>query len=203
MARYVVTGTGTEIGKTILAAGLCALTGAPYWKPIQTGTEDGTSDSHTVTALTGVAAHPPAYALPAPLSPHRAAELTGVTIDPARLVPPDGPLIAEGAGGVLVPVTRDLLSADLFAQWGLPVVLACTTGLGTISHSLTAIEALRARGCRLHGLAFVGEDNADNIATIAAFSEARVLGRLPRLEPLTPNTLAAAMRAAFTAEDFA
>lgn len=203
MARYVVTGTGTEIGKTILAAGLCALTGAPYWKPIQTGTEDGTSDSQTVTALTGVATHPPAYTLPAPLSPHRAAELAGVTIDPARLVPPDGPLIAEGAGGVLVPVTRGLLSADLFAQWGLPVVLACTTGLGTISHSLTAIEALRARGCRLHGLAFVGEDNTDNIATIAAFSGARILGRLPRLDPLTPNTLAAAMRAAFTAEDFA
>ncbi|AXC49004.1 dethiobiotin synthase [Paracoccus suum] len=204
MARFVITGTGTEIGKTVFAAGLCALTGGDYWKPVQTGTEDGTSDSKTVLHLSGARVHPPIYQFPQPLSPHRAAELAGETLDPAKLVPPtDVPLVAEGAGGVLVPITRDLLSADLFARWGMPVVLVCTTGLGTISHSLTAIEALRGRGCALHGLAFVGADNPDNIATIAAFSGARVLGRLPRLPRLDRASLLAAMTEHFDVEDFA
>ena len=65
--------------------------------------------------------------------------------------------------------------ADLFARWGIPVILCATTGLGTISHTLSAIESLRARGCPLHGVAFIGDDNPDNIATIAA------LGGLPVL----------------------
>lgn len=204
-ARFVITGTGTDIGKTVFAAGLCGLIGAAYWKPVQTGTGEGGDDAGTVAALSGAPVLPGAVSLPEPLSPHRAAELAGVTLDPAQLTPPatDAPLVIEGAGGVLVPITRNLLSADLFARWGLPVILVCTTGLGTISHSLTAIEALRARGCALHGLAFVGPDNADTIATIAAFSGARVLGRLPHLPRLDRATLAAAMQAGFDRRDFA
>lgn len=108
----------------------------------------------------------------------------------------------EGAGGVLVPLTREVLSADLFAGWGLPVILCATTTLGTISHTLSAIESLRSRGVILHGLAFIGPDNADNIATIADFSGARVLGRLPVLDPLTPASLAAAMTENFDRSDF-
>ena len=142
--------------------------------------------------------------LPEPLSPHRAAELAGVTIDPAAIDPPDAdPLVIEGAGGVLVPVTRDLLSADLFVRWGIPVILCATTGLGTISHTLSAIESLRARGCPLHGVAFIGDDNPDNIATIGQIGGVRVLGRLPRLPDLTPEALARAMRDNFDAGDFA
>jgi len=207
----VITGTGTDIGKTVVAAGLAGLLGAAYWKPVQTGVTvppgaapEDFGDSATVAVLAGVRVLPPAVTLPEPLSPHRAAELAGRTIDPYILTLPEpDPLIVEGAGGVLVPVTRTLLSADLFARWGLPVVLVAATGLGTISATLTAIEALRARNLRLHGLAFCGEEDPDNIATIAAFSGARVLGRLPRLDPLTPQALAAATRAAFRPEDFA
>lgn len=207
MARgFVITGTGTDIGKTVFAAGLAGLLGADYWKPVQTGVAPAApGDRETVAALSGARTWPEVYRLAAPLSPHRAAELDGTGIDPARLTPPrtDRPLVIEGAGGVLVPVTRRLLSADLFAAWGLPVILVATTGLGTISHSLTAVEALRARGVGLHGLAFVGEDNPDNIATIAAFSGARVLGRLPRLDRLERAALAAAMAARFDPRDFA
>lgn len=205
-AGFVITGTGTDIGKTVFAAGLAGLLGADYWKPVQTGVaDDAEGDRHTVAALSGAATLPEVYRFAAPLSPHRAAELEGVEIDPDRLAPPptDRPLVIEGAGGVLVPVTRNLLSADLFAGWGLPVILVAATGLGTISHSLTAIEALRARGAPLHGLAFVGEDHPDNLATIAAFSGARVLGRLPRLDPLDRGTLAAAMTRHFNPMDFA
>lgn len=218
MARFVITGTGTDIGKTVFAAGLTGLIGATYWKPVQTGiapppphlggSDDPAApitpggDAAFVHAMTGAPVIPEAIVLPQPLSPHRAAELAGARI-PDLTPPAADPLVIEGAGGVLVPLTRSLLSADLFARWGLPVVLVATTGLGTISHTLTAVESLRARGCRLHGVAFVGEDNPDNVATIAQIGAVRVLGRLPRLDPLTPQTLAAAMRTHFDPKDFA
>ena len=209
MARFVITGTGTDIGKTVFAAGLTGLIGADYWKPVQTGVVgDGPapkgSDAAFVRVMTGARIHASLAVLPEPLSPHRAAELAGVTLEPeAWTVPPADPLVIEGAGGVLVPITRRLLSADLFARWGIPVVLVAATGLGTISHSVTAVESLRARNVPLHGIAFVGEDNPDNLRTIADLTGARVLGRLPRLDPLTPEVLRAAMQAGFDPRDFA
>ncbi|HEY0270657.1 MAG TPA: dethiobiotin synthase [Sphingomonas sp.] len=202
MTRLVVTGTDTGIGKTVFAAALARALGAAYWKPIQSGLLDG-ADSETVAALGVGAVLPEAYRLTEPLSPHRAAELDGVTIDPARLVPPEAErLVIEGAGGVLVPVTRDLLYADLFARWGLPVVLAARTGLGTINHSLLSIEALRARRVPVLGVAFVGEANADNEATICAMADVKRLGRLPRIDPLDGERLAAAFAANFDIRDF-
>ncbi|MDM7255895.1 MAG: dethiobiotin synthase [Paracoccus sp. (in: a-proteobacteria)] len=201
MARFVISGTGTEIGKTVFAAGLAGFLNAPYWKPVQSGVADGL-DRDRVAALAGVACHPESYLLTEPLSPHRAAELDGVEIDLARLIPPEGDLIIEGAGGVLVPLNRRTLFADLFAQWQIPVVLCATTGLGTISHSLTAIESLRARNVPLHGIAFIGPDNPDTIATIAAFGKVKVLGRLPHLAEVTPARLALAIAAGFNRSDF-
>jgi dethiobiotin synthetase len=202
MTRLIVTGTDTGIGKTVFAAALAGALDAAYWKPIQSGLVDG-ADGETVARLAGVPVLPEAYRLNEPLSPHRAAELDGVTIDPARLTPPPhDPLIIEGAGGVLVPVTRGLLFADLFARWALPVVLVARTGLGTINHSLLSIEALRARGVALVGVAFVGVANEDNEATIAALGGVKRLGRLPMLDPLDQTTLAAAFAASFRLEDF-
>ena len=203
MTALVVTGTDTGIGKTVVAAMIARELGATYWKPIQSGLDDG-SDAAAVSALVDVAIHPEAYRLTAPLSPHRAAELDGVTIDPARLDPPAvRPLVIEGAGGVLVPVTRDLLFADLFARWGLPIVLVARTALGTINHSLLSIEALRARGLTIRGVAFVGEGNADSEATICAIGRVRRLGRLPLLRALDADMLAAAFATHFSRGDFA
>jgi dethiobiotin synthetase len=202
MTRIVVTGTDTGIGKTVFAAALARALGAAYWKPIQSGLLDG-ADGETVAELGVTRVLTEAYRLTEPLSPHRAAEIDGVTIDPARLVPPSNdPLVIEGAGGVLVPVTRDLLFAELFARWALPVVLVARTGLGTINHSLLSIEALRARQVPILGLAFVGEANEDNEATICAIAGVRRLGRLPRLDPLDGDTLAAAFSAHFRVKDF-
>lgn len=200
-----VTGTDTDVGKTIFAAALTAALGARYWKPIQSGLADG-SDSATVARL-GVPSEkvvPEAYRLTTPCSPHRAAELDGVTIDPARLVLPvgEGPLVAEGAGGVLVPVTRDLLFADLFARWGKPVVIVARTGLGTINHSLLSIEALRARGIPILGVAFVGDAVEDSEATIAAIGRVPRLGRLPLLPKLDAESLSTAFATSFDLGDF-
>ncbi len=204
---FVITGTDTGIGKTVFAAALAGALDGRYWKPIQAGLDDG-GDSERVAALSGLPRDrilAEAYRLETPCSPHRAAELDGVEIDPARLAPPAraGPLVIEGAGGVLVPVRRDLLFADLFARWALPVVLVARTALGTISHSLMSIEALRSRGVTLHGIAFVGPPNEDSEATIAAIGGVARLGRLPMLDPLDRGTLAAAFAAQFRREDFA
>lgn len=203
--RIIVTGTDTGIGKTVFAAGLAAALGATYWKPIQSGLDGDLSDSDTARWLGVGRILPEAYRLTEPLSPHRAAELDGVEIDPARLTLPDmdGPLVVEGAGGLLVPVTRDLLFADLFARWRVPTVLVAHTGLGTINHSLLSIEAMRARDIPILGLAFVGDANEDNEATICALACVKRLGRLPRMDPLDAPTLGQAFAANFAIEDFA
>jgi dethiobiotin synthetase len=114
----------------------------------------------------------------------------------------DGPLVVEGAGGVLVPLTRTLLFADQCARWGCPVVLVARTALGTINHSLLSIEALRQRGVLLLGIAFVGDEQADSEGTIGAFGGITRLGRLPLIDPLDADHLAAAFADAFDIEDF-
>lgn len=201
MSRFIVTGTDTGVGKTVLAAALTGYLGAHYWKPVQSGLEEE-SDSETVARLSGLgpsAILPEAYRLVTPCSPHQAAAIDGVTIDPARLALPEvaGPLVVEGAGGVLVPLSDELLYADMFARWGLPVVLAARTSLGTINHSLLSIEALRARGATLAGIAFIGEENTETERVICHLGNVRRLGRLPVIDPLNAGTLAEAFAAGF------
>ena len=202
MTRFVVTGTDTGIGKTIFSAALAGATGTRYWKPVQAGLEEET-DSEVVARLAGVPILPEAYRLNTPASPHIAAEIDDITIDLAGLTPPSGDLIVEGAGGALVPVTRTTLFADLFARWQIPVIICARTMLGTINHSLLTIEALRARGVPIHGVAFLGDAVEDSEAIIAAIGGVRRLGRLPIVDPLTRETLAAAFTANFDLIDFA
>ena len=202
MTRFVITGTDTGIGKTVFSAALAGAMRTPYWKPIQSGLEDET-DSEAVARLAGVAVLPEAYRLVTPASPHLAAEIDGVTIDAEALTPPEGALIVEGAGGAFVPVTRSLLYADLFARWRIPVIVCARTSLGTINHSLLTIEALKSRGVPIHGLVFLGDAMDDSEAIIADIGGIRRLGRLPFLDPLTPETLAQAFPAHFDRADFA
>jgi dethiobiotin synthetase len=204
--RIVVTGTDTGIGKTVFSAALVGALDGYYWKPVQSGLEDET-DSDTVRRLSGLAAErilPEAYRLKTPASPHLAAEIDGVVIDPASLVlPPTArPLVVEGAGGLLVPLTSEVVTIDVFARWREPVVLCARTTLGTINHSLLSIEAIRARGIPLVGVTFLGEENADSERTIVALGRTRRLGRLPHLAQLTAAGLKAAFAAHFNLDDF-
>ncbi len=205
--HLIVTGTDTGIGKTVFAAALTGALGASYWKPVQAGLDDDETDSERVARLAGLTPDrivPEAWRLATPCSPHRAAEIDGVTIDPDALRIPavPGALVIEGAGGVMVPVTRTLTFAHVFARWGLPVVLVARTALGTINHSLLSIEALRARGVPILGVAFIGDANEDSEATIAQMGKVNRLGRLPLLDPLTPEALREAFAANFRIEDF-
>jgi len=202
----VVSGTDTGIGKTVFSAGLVGLLDGVYWKVVQAGIGEET-DSDVVRRLAGLPPDrvlPEAYRLLAPLSPHRAAEIDGVNIEVDNLSLPvsERPLVVEGAGGLLVPLDRRTLFVDVFARWGAPVVLCARTQLGTINHTLLSIEALRRRSVPLLGVAFIGDEMADTQQTICRFAKAPMLGRLPRLNPLTPQTLAIAMRASFDPASF-
>ena len=200
-ARFVVTGTDTGIGKTVFAAALAGALGAVYWKPVQTGPD---SDSDTVRpprpALRCCRKPIASSWLPRRITPPRR---KASRIDPASLTPPDGDLVIEGAGGLMVPLTRDTLYVDVFARWGLPLVLCARTTLGTINHSLLSIAAIKARRIPLLGVVFIGGYNEDSEATICEMGKAQRLGRLPLLDPLTPDSLRAAFAKNFAPEEFA
>lgn len=202
MTRIVVTGTDTGIGKTVFAAALAGALKARYWKPVQSGLE-GETDSETVARLAGVEILPEAHRLKLPASPHQSAAEEGVSIDAGALTPPDGPVVIEGAGGLMVPLTRHALYIDVFARWGLPLVLCARTTLGTINHTLLSVAALRARNIPFKGIAFIGDENRESESIIIEKSGARRLGRLPRVDPLARESLAAAFAAHFRLDDFA
>lgn len=198
--RLVVSGTDTGIGKTVVAAALTQALNAAYWKPVQAGL-DGETDSATVARLADVGPGriiPEAWRLTTPASPHRAAALDGVTIDLVSLVPPAAPsLVIEGAGGVMTPLTRRDTFADLFALWRIPVVLVARTALGTLNHTLLALEALGHRDVPVVGVAFVGDPQPDSEALIPEMTGVPRLGRLPVLPSLSPATLRAAFQTHF------
>ena len=208
--KCIITGTDTDIGKTVVSAMLTLALGASYWKPIQSGVEGGV-DTKAVQKMTGLPAErflPESYVLSEPLSPHRSAEIDGVKIDLDQLAIPqtEDPLVIEGAGGLMVPLTRENLLINLFRKWNeterVPVILVARTGLGTINHTLLSCEALWARNIPIHGIIFVGDENKDNMKTIEQFSDVKVLGRLPMLDSLDAKTLTSAFDKYFDLEDF-
>jgi dethiobiotin synthetase len=203
---FVIAGTDTGVGKTIFAAALAGALDACYWKPVQAGLLEET-DSQIVARLSGLAPRrilPEAWRLRTPASPHLSARIDDIEIDPARLDPPsrDRDLVIEMAGGVMVPLTCDVLSIDVLARWKLPVVLVARTTLGAINHGLLSIEALRRRDIPIVGVAFVGAANDDTQATIVKMGVVRALGRLPHLAPLTRASLRAAFADSFRLADF-
>ena len=201
----IVTGTDTGVGKTVVAAAFAGALEATYWKPVQCGLEND-GDSALVRTLSGLPDErllPEAYRLSMAASPHRAAEAEGIEISLGNLKLPDvaGPLVVEGAGGLMVPLTRQSLMIDLFASWRLPVVLVARTALGTINHSLLSIEALNGRNIPILGIVFVGDEVPDTERTIVEMGGVRRIGRLPHIDPLTRASLAAAFAENFRIED--
>jgi dethiobiotin synthetase len=245
----VIVGTGTDTGKTVVAAVVLARYGAAlplaYWKPVATGASDG-RDAATIEALAGdrVEVLPETYLFPEPLSPHLAARLAGACIDPARLLADfdrhraaaDGrALVIETAGGLLVPLVEGggapgrsaaagrlgaksrliaasrieaakradaapagYLQADLLADMARRAELACLvvshSGLGTINHTLLTLEALRARGLAIAGVALDGPPNRENRLAIERFGGVAAVFELPHLAPLDREEIAAAAR---------
>lgn len=202
-----VTGTDTNVGKTLLSALLVAAFDAIYWKPIQTGAHEGT-DRQTVIKLAEIPEAqtiPESYCFAPPVSPHLAAEAKGVRIDLARIQPPVNltrPIICEGAGGILVPINDSELMLDLAQRLGFPVLIAARAALGTINHTLLTVRALRCAKIPAHGVVMIGRRNQDNERSVEHFGGIPVVGTIPWLDTINREALLSVFRSNFDQKHF-
>lgn len=186
MAAFFVTGSGTDIGKTFVCAGLAAHWGAQrltpaVFKPVVTGFDPqapGESDPAVLLAALGLSADQAAieaiapFRFREPLSPDQAAAREGrsLTVDPvaracrAAIASARGPMLIEGAGGVMSPLNGRQTMLDLAAAIGAPVLFVADSRLGSISHALTGLSALRARGLPVAAL-LVNESPTGSVGT--------------------------------------
>ena len=203
---FLITGTDTGIGKTVVSAMLVDALEATYFKPVQAGLDEET-DTEFVQRVTGLPSYriaPEAYRLNTPASPHLAAMIDGIEIEMQRLTLPETshPLIVEGAGGVMVPLTNNILYIDIFNNWQLPAIICARTSLGTINHTLLTIESLRRWSITVHGVIFVGDPHDENERIIPNLGKVPNLGRLPMLDSLDATSLRAAFQQHFNIEQF-
>jgi dethiobiotin synthetase len=205
-----VTGTDTGVGKTVVAAAVCAALAArgervAAFKPVVTGLDEEPGEwprDHELLAQEANAGQTPADVAPLtfdpPVSPHYAAQEAGTVIEPRELADAAraaaqgaDALICEGVGGLLVPLTSGYLVRDLALELGLPLLVAARPGLGTINHTLLTLEAARAAGLTLAAVVLTpwpdeptGMERS-NRETIEALGGVRVCG----LPPTSPTTL--------------
>jgi dethiobiotin synthetase len=211
-----VTGTDTEIGKTLISSAMLhALVQSGVracgMKPVAAGAElrDGEwhNDDCDQLAAAGNVHLPQSITTPFLLkeaaAPHIAAALEGITISPVPILASyveinaaSDAAVVEGVGGFRVPLNDDFDTADLAEQLNLPVVLVVGLRLGCISHALLTVEAIEARGLKLAGWV-ANETQADmafadeNVAALEQRIHAPLLGRVPRLEQASAEAAAA------------
>ena len=191
--RIVICGTDTDVGKTIVSSFFVQGLKGIYWKPIQSGTEEGT-DTKTVCKLLDLEPNrhlAEKYKFKAPVSPHWAAEKESRFIEPTNLNLPelDKLIIIETAGGLMVPLNRNWLQVDQLKAWGAPIILVARTGLGTLNHTLLSLEALRNRNINVLGIVLNGPHHDDNPKTLEQFGKTKVLARLPIFEKVSAKVL--------------
>jgi dethiobiotin synthase len=201
-SRIFVTGTNTDIGKTLVSAILMCGSRGRYWKPVQTGWEEGT-DTQWIREMTGLPdSHfvPERYCLRLPLSPHAAAALEGVGISLEEFELPgtfSGPLIVEGAGGVMVPLNDRHFMLDLIVRLGLPVLVVTSSRLGTINHTLLTLDKLRSRGVEIAGVVMNGAPDEGNRRAIEKFGQIRVVAQIQPLPLIDRRVLEEVFKANF------
>ena len=195
MTGYFVTGTDTNVGKTVLSALLVAALDAVYWKPVQTGASEGT-DRESVRIWTEASEDRlplERFRFDPPVSPHLASRDAGIpiTLDAFELpaAPAGREWIVEGAGGVMVPLNDGDLMRDLIQRIGFPVIVAARTTLGTINHTLLTLAALREARLPICGVALIGDENTENRRAIEHYGNARVIGHIPMLEKINLTAL--------------
>jgi len=207
-SQFFVTGTDTGVGKTVVSALLCAALDAIYWKPIQTGTSEGTDRNAVMrlAQLSPLRTAPEVYRFAPPVSPHLAARRAGVRIDLRRIKMPHlslrENLIAEGAGGALVPINGTQLMTSLMRHLGLPVLLVTRTSLGTINHTLLSLTALRTACVDIHGVIMVGKPNRENRKAIEHYGRVAVVGVVPQLKQIHRRALLEVFRRNFDPKVF-
>ena len=195
LMSFFVTGTDTDVGKTVASAWLMLHLGADYYKPVQAGLE--TTDRQTVkdiTALGDDRFHPCQYELEQPLSPHESARRENITIDMGKFKLPqsDRPLVVEGAGGLMVPLNDEALVIDLIVQFDLPAILVVRSGLGTINHTLLSLEAMRKRNIKIAGIIMSGEKSPHNRHALEQYGGGvPIIAEIDALETVSTQNLLA------------
>ncbi|MCR6632480.1 MAG: dethiobiotin synthase [Magnetospirillum sp.] len=199
MRGVFVTGTDTDVGKTLVAAWLTQAWGADYWKPVQTGAADITDYGTVGRLVPGAVIHPSAYVFQAPLSPHEAARRERARIDLSALAPPatERPLVVEGAGGAMVPLNEVALTVDFMERLGLPALVVARSSLGTINHTLLTLEVLRRRRIPILGVVMNGQRNPANRQAIEHFGGVPVLAEIQPLPAVTASVVASLPPPAF------
>jgi len=180
MANIFITGIGTDVGKTVVAAIVTEALEADYFKPVQAGDLDN-SDTMKVERLISNKTstfHPNSYALQTPMSPHAAAEIDGVQIDTHAIEIPetDNHLVIEGAGGILVPLNDTETILDII-DVRYKVIVVSRHYLGSINHTLMTIQLLKDRGFDIH-LIFNGDEHPTTEAIIKKMGDVPVIGRI-------------------------
>lgn len=187
--QVFISGTDTNIGKTVISSWLALHTGFAYFKPIQTGILDD-RDAVTVSKLANVKIYPEMFCYKHPLSPHLAASLEGEEIDIQKIIlPKEQNLIIEGAGGLLVPINKEYLMIDLIKQLRTSVILVASSKLGTINHTLLSLEALNKRDIKVLGVIINGPINHDNKKAIEYYGNTEVLAEIPSLDEVSSYNL--------------
>ncbi len=185
MKRIFVTGIGTDIGKTVVSAIITEALQADYWKPVQAGNLDFSDTDRVKELVTNTKSffHPETHRLQLPASPHQAAAAENIVINPVNFNLPDtnNHLIIEGAGGLMVPLSRNFLIIDLIAQLNAEVILVSHNYLGSINHTLLSILGLQQRQIPIKGLIFNGPPNPATENFITEYSG------LPKLAVLLPE----------------
>lgn len=179
MRNIIVTGIGTDVGKTLVSAIIATRLKADYWKPI----ECGDSDTEQIRTLIDPSLHslfPPAYRFKKPLSPHHAARLEQKEVDIGKINLPKSnrTLIVETAGGIFVPLTKEMLTLTAFKCWPADWIVVSRNYLGSINHTLLTVEALKKHGVSILGLVFNGDPNPDSEQVIEYQTQLPVIGRL-------------------------
>lgn len=193
MKKYFVTGIGTDVGKTIVAAILTEALEADYWKPIQAGDLDN-SDTKKVKNLisnTKTRLHKEAYALTKPMSPHAAAKIDDVEIGLDKIKIPEtaNKLIIEGAGGLMVPFNNNQLILDLIKKLSIPVILVSQHYLGSINHTLLTINVLKSNNIAITGIIFNGEKNFETENFIINHTKIDYLGHINKHKEINAKTV--------------
>lgn len=179
--KLFITGIGTDVGKTIASAIITEALEADYWKPVQAGDVDN-SDTHKVKRYISnekTVFHPNSYLLNTPASPHLAAEIDGITIDLKKIAEPKtkNHLVVEGAGGLLVPLNDTDTIADIIKP-DYKVVVVSRHYLGSISHTLLTIEALKSRKLDIAGIVFNGNEAKATEDIILSKTGLKMIGRI-------------------------
>lgn len=197
MNNIFITGIGTGVGKTIASACVTEALGANYWKPVQAGLQDAT-DTQTVRSLLSDGSHvrDELYRLRMPASPHLAAAREGITLQEDKIIQrakelqqPDVPLVIEGAGGLMVPLSKKVFMIDLIRALEARVIIVAQNYLGSINHCLLTAMALKQAAVPVVGWIFSG-DHHTNEDDIVAWSQYPRIGRIPRVRRVTREFVA-------------